>query len=190
MDRRWRGHEATGARQWAHRSEASGRSGARKLTSGGQGQGGEGGELFSRLTQAREMATRAGDSGKVAAGRELIGGGACAQREEGGERCGGGWWGSSPYIWRSLPERRGRCSQVKEVERRGCSRSGSHHGTGSGRRPGMVRWCTERVAAAAQGRRREARPTGPARPTGLAGRWAGGAGGEVGWAGTGARAEF
>jgi hypothetical protein len=78
--------------------------------------------------------------------------------------------------------------RVKEGERRGCGRSGSHHGTGGGWQLDVVRRCAEIVAAAARGRRggggvRRAGQAVRTRPKGVAG-WAGQAGARemTGWA--------
>jgi hypothetical protein len=77
--------------------------------------------------------------------------------------------------------------RVKEGERRGCGRSGSHHGTGGGWQLDVARRCAEIVAAAARGRRgggvRRAGQAVRTRPKGVAG-WAGQAGARetTGWA--------
>jgi hypothetical protein len=60
MGPRWRGQRAW----WrAHRSLASGRSGARKLAGGGATERGKRGELGSGLTGARAVLRRPGDGG-------------------------------------------------------------------------------------------------------------------------------
>jgi hypothetical protein len=60
VDPRWRGQRA---RRRAHRSLASGHSGARKLAGGGATKRGKRGELGSGLTGARAALWRPGDSG-------------------------------------------------------------------------------------------------------------------------------
>jgi hypothetical protein len=60
VDPRWRGQRA---RRRAHWSLASGRSGARKLTSTGATERGKRGELGSGLTGARAALRRLGDGG-------------------------------------------------------------------------------------------------------------------------------
>jgi hypothetical protein len=60
VDPRWRGQRA---RRLAHRSLASGRSGARKLIGGGATERGKRGELNSGLTKARAALRRPGDGG-------------------------------------------------------------------------------------------------------------------------------
>jgi hypothetical protein len=58
VDPRWRGQRA---RQRAHRSLASGRSGARKLAGGGATERGKRGELGAGLTGARAALRRPGN---------------------------------------------------------------------------------------------------------------------------------
>jgi hypothetical protein len=60
VDPRWRGQRA---RRRAHRSLASGRSGARKLTGGGAIERGKRGELGSGHTGTRAALRMPGDSG-------------------------------------------------------------------------------------------------------------------------------
>jgi hypothetical protein len=60
VDRCWRGQRA---RRRAHRSLASSRSGAQKLTGGGATEGGKHGELGSGLTGARAALRKPGDGG-------------------------------------------------------------------------------------------------------------------------------
>jgi hypothetical protein len=60
VDPRWRGQRA---RRRAHRSLASGRSGARKLTDGGAIERGKHGELGLGLTGAWAALRRLGDGG-------------------------------------------------------------------------------------------------------------------------------
>jgi hypothetical protein len=67
--------EGAGVRWRAHRSTASGRSGALKLTGGGAIERGEHGELGSGLTGARAAAWRLGDSDGVKRSRETRWGG-------------------------------------------------------------------------------------------------------------------
>jgi hypothetical protein len=82
--------EGTGARQRAHRSTASGRSGTLKLTGGGAIERGEHGELGSGLTGARAPVWRPGDAaarrghGKLSAEGFRRGRG----EEKGSVRCG------------------------------------------------------------------------------------------------------
>jgi hypothetical protein len=82
--------ESAGARRRAHRSTASGRSGALKLTGGGAIERGEHGELDSDLTGARAAAWRSGDGGAEPEAAALDGSEARAWREakRGWERCG------------------------------------------------------------------------------------------------------
>jgi hypothetical protein len=60
VDPQWRGQRA---QRRAHRSLASGRSGARKIASGGAIERGKRGELGSGLTGARAALRRLGDGG-------------------------------------------------------------------------------------------------------------------------------
>jgi hypothetical protein len=75
----------------------AGLSKAQKLTGGGQGQRGEGGEHVTRPTRAWEAAMQPSNSGEEAAAVALGGGDAQARRgeKESRERCGGGWQGLS-----------------------------------------------------------------------------------------------
>jgi hypothetical protein len=92
--------EGAGARRRAHRSIASGRSGAPKLTGGGAKEREEHGELGSGLTRARTVAWRSGDGGAEPEAAALSESDAQAWREakRGWERCGEvrGW--CSPFI--------------------------------------------------------------------------------------------
>jgi hypothetical protein len=110
MDKSWTGStragptaartEGAGAWRRAHRSTASGRSGALKLTSKGAIERGEHGELGSGLTGARAAAWRPGDGGAEPEAAALGESDARAWREmkRGWERCGEvrGW--CSPFI--------------------------------------------------------------------------------------------
>jgi hypothetical protein len=91
--------EGAGARRGAHRSTASGRSGAPKLAGGGTKEREEHGELGLGLTGARAVAWRPGDSGAEPEVAALSGSEARAWREakRGWERCGEvrGW--CSPF---------------------------------------------------------------------------------------------
>jgi hypothetical protein len=69
-------------RRRAHRSMASGRSGALKLTGGGAIERGEDGELGSGLTEARAAAWRPSDGGVEPEAAALGGSVARAWREE------------------------------------------------------------------------------------------------------------
>jgi hypothetical protein len=99
--------EGAGARWRAHRSTASGRSGALKLTSGGTIERGEHGELDSGLTGAQAAVWRLGDAVAQRSHGNLGGEGFwCGRGEERGSvRCGvfrgsSGWlflgWGRAP----------------------------------------------------------------------------------------------
>jgi hypothetical protein len=96
MDPRWRGQMS---RRRAHRSLASGCSGARKLTDGGAKERGERGEPSGWLTEARAAVLRPGDGEELAAGRKVGNRGARASGEGESElgRCGEvrGWF--SPF---------------------------------------------------------------------------------------------
>jgi hypothetical protein len=96
MDRHWRGQVA---RRRAHRSLASGRSGARKLAGGGAKERGEHGEPGGWITEARAIVWRPGDGEDLAAGRKVSDRGARALGEGESElgRCGEvrGWF--SPF---------------------------------------------------------------------------------------------
>jgi hypothetical protein len=63
--------EGTGVRRHAHRSMASGHSGARKLAGGGTTERGEHGELGSGLTGARAAVWRSGDDREMVEEGEL-----------------------------------------------------------------------------------------------------------------------
>jgi hypothetical protein len=73
--------EGTGERRRAHRSMASGHSGARKLTGGGITERGEYRELRSGLTGARASVWLPGDGGETAEERELSNSDTRASRE-------------------------------------------------------------------------------------------------------------
>jgi hypothetical protein len=75
--------EGTRASWRAHRSMASGHSGARKLVGGGTTERGEHGELGLGLTEARAAAWRSGGGGETAEERKL--GNSDAQVSEEGE---------------------------------------------------------------------------------------------------------
>jgi hypothetical protein len=76
--------EGAGARWRAHRSTASGRSGAPKLTGGGAKEREEHGEFGSGLTGARVAAWRPGNGGGAKRSREL--GGERFRRRRGEEK--------------------------------------------------------------------------------------------------------
>jgi hypothetical protein len=88
------------ARRCAHRSSASDRSGAPKLTGGGATERGALGELGEGLTGARVASRRTSDSGEGSAASVLSESAAQAWREgkRSGERCGETRWGCSPFI--------------------------------------------------------------------------------------------
>jgi hypothetical protein len=87
------------ARRRAHRSLASGRSGARKLAGGGAKERGERGEPSGWLTEAWAVVWRPGDGEELAVGRKVDDRGAQASGEGESElgRCGEvrGWF--SPF---------------------------------------------------------------------------------------------
>jgi hypothetical protein len=89
-----------GARQHAHRSSTSGRSGAQKLTGGGATERGAHEELGQGLTGAQAASSRTGDDGEGSAASVLGERVAQAWREgkRSGERCGETRWGCSPFI--------------------------------------------------------------------------------------------
>jgi hypothetical protein len=80
VDPRWRGQRA---RRRAHRSLASGRSSARKLTDGGATERGKRGELGSGLTRARAALRRSSDGGAKRGEREIGAGRGVVKLEEG-----------------------------------------------------------------------------------------------------------
>jgi hypothetical protein len=103
--------EGAGARQRAHRSTASGRSGALNLTGGGAKEREEHREFGSGLTGARAVAWRPGDGGAEPEAMALGESDARAWREEKGgwERCGEARGWCSPFIGvRGAPGRGGR----------------------------------------------------------------------------------
>jgi hypothetical protein len=87
VDSQWRGQRAL---RCAHRSLASGRSGAPKLAGGGATERGERREPSGRLTEARAAVWQPGDGEETAAGREVGNQGAQASGEGESElgRCG------------------------------------------------------------------------------------------------------
>jgi hypothetical protein len=101
--------EGAGARWRAHRSTASGRSGAPKLTGGGAKEREEHGEFGSSLTRARAAAWRPGDGGGMKRSWELSG--ELFRRGRGEEkglvRCSGGRRGGF-YRAGGAPRRGGR----------------------------------------------------------------------------------
>jgi hypothetical protein len=74
--------EGAGARQRAHRSTASGRSGAPKLTGGGAKEREEHGEFGSGLTRARAAAWRPGNGGGARGHENSVGRGSDAGEEK------------------------------------------------------------------------------------------------------------
>jgi hypothetical protein len=88
--------EGAGAQRRAHRSMASGRSGAPKLTGGGAKEREEHGELGSGLTGARVVAWRPGDGGGAKWSRETRWGGFSARERRGEGR--GEVWGAPGVI--------------------------------------------------------------------------------------------
>jgi hypothetical protein len=88
MDQRWCGQGDTRVQQRAHRSSASGRYGAWKLTDGSRKERGENGDPISGLTIARAAVWWPGDGGEATTEEELDGGIAQSWREGGIER----WW--------------------------------------------------------------------------------------------------
>jgi hypothetical protein len=81
VNKGWRGHEGSEAWPCAHRSRASGHSGAQEPIGGGRKERGDHGGPFAGLTEARAAVWRPGDGDEVAVVEKLGGGGAQAQRE-------------------------------------------------------------------------------------------------------------